>query len=512
MPPEFERNAESWLRVNPGWQMRTWRIEDLGWLRNLRYVVTAAEWTPARYVPRFMSNLARYEILHKCGGVYVDCDTEALSPIEPHIEGLAAFAGQERPRQVGNSVLGAEPGNPFWAEVIERAPVSIRAHRGERSPVSCGPVFLQSVADEVPGLAVLPRQLFYPLHWSQLGQSVDMSGAVCRHDWAALRGQVSVIVPWRDCGCSHRRAAWRWVSARLAVEHPDWQVVPASDGGDGAWSRARAIRNGLTNAFGDVLVVSDADVWCDALPAAVQAVREGAPWAVPHSRVQRLTQDATRRLMAGDRSEPEFDERPYVGTLTGGLVVLKREVLEQVPPDPRFVGWGHEDEAWGIALRTLVGEPWRGTAALTHLWHPPQQRISRDMGNVDSVRLRNQYRAAAGTPKAMRALVAQMDQRELDVDLFRCKRTYLTRVDGRQVRIRKDEVRPADDPAVLKSPHRWQPVPVRDAPLRRAVEQATAAPGERRELVLLVCDEPGCDATAKSPAGLAAHKRSHSRG
>lgn len=50
------------------------------------------------------------------------------------------------------------------------------------------------------------------------------------------------------------------------------------------------------------------------------------------------------------------------------------------------------------------------------------------------------------------------------------------------------------------------------------VEQATARPGEQRTVKLPEqseqehpCDYPGCDATAKSPAGLAAHKRSHTR-
>lgn len=42
------------------------------------------------------------------------------------------------------------------------------------------------------------------------------------------------------------------------------------------------------------------------------------------------------------------------------------------------------------------------------------------------------------------------------------------------------------------------------------VEQMTAAPGEKRDVTVYRCDQ--CDATAKSPAGLAAHKRSHNGG
>src|SRR5690606_4323563 len=55
-----------------------------------------------------------------------------------------------------------------------------------------------------------------------------------------------------------------------------------------------------------------------------------------------------------------------------------------------------------------------------------------------------------------------------------------------------------------------KPAPAAAAARRRPVEQATAAPGEVRPVEPVVeyrCDEPGCDAAAKSPAGLAAHKR-----
>lgn len=34
------------------------------------------------------------------------------------------------------------------------------------------------------------------------------------------------------------------------------------------------------------------------------------------------------------------DEQPYQGVAGGGIVVAAREVVQAVPPDPRFVGWG----------------------------------------------------------------------------------------------------------------------------------------------------------------------------
>ena len=44
----------------------------------------------------------------------------------------------------------------------------------------------------------------------------------------------------------------------------------------------------------------------------------------------------------------------------------------------------------------------------------------------------------------------------------------------------------------------------------RRVEQATAAPGEKRD-VDLSCKEDDCDFVARSPAGLTKHRRTHER-
>ena len=101
-----------------------------------------------------------------------------------------------------------------------------------------------------------------------------------------------------------------------------------------------------------------------------------------------------------------YTERPYHGWAGGGIVVTTGETYRQAPLDPRFVGWGQEDEAWALALSVLVGKPRRGTADLVHLWHPPAERKSRSVGNHNNLALLNRYQRAARNADAMRALVA----------------------------------------------------------------------------------------------------------
>lgn len=226
---------------------------------------------------------------------------------------------------------------------------------------------------------------------------------------------VAVVIPWR-AGCEWRERALAWVTSRYQAAFPDAEVVLGACAHGGAFNRSQAILDGATKTFADVIVVADGDCWSDGLPAALDGVFD-AGWAVPHRLVHRLSCDSTDRVLAGDewRGLPLSDDnaqdaKPYVGNETGTLVAVHRDVLNEVPPDRRFVGWGGEDQAWAIALNTLVGKPWRGTADLVHLWHPPQPRLNRVVGNQANRALYRRYIAARGNRQRMRELLDEVDE------------------------------------------------------------------------------------------------------
>jgi hypothetical protein len=105
----------------------------------------------------------------------------------------------------------------------------------------------------------------------------------------------------------------------------------------------------------------------------------------------------------------DLARRPYRGVEGGGISVLTRDLYAQVPLDPRYVGWGQDDESHGLALNTIAGRRWRGVAPLWHLWHDPQPRLNAHVGSAQSraLHVRYQYAAKAG-PAAMRALLAEI--------------------------------------------------------------------------------------------------------
>jgi hypothetical protein len=226
---------------------------------------------------------------------------------------------------------------------------------------------------------------------------------------------VHVLIPSWPNGDEWRARAVQYVLSHLMSGHPTWKVSLSGHEG-GAWSKGEAVKGSLWArdiAQGDVCVVSDADVVVDParLRDAVAEVEEGETrWAMPHTKVVRLDEHATRHLYDEGRvpDNPTLDRPVYRGWEAGGLVVLRAEVLADCPMDPRFRGWGSEDIAWGQALRCLHGAPWRGDANLYHLHHPHPAPGQSKNTSYEGRELARRYYAAKSNPDAMRALLAEI--------------------------------------------------------------------------------------------------------
>lgn len=226
-------------------------------------------------------------------------------------------------------------------------------------------------------------------------------------------------------------------SRRIIGRDENWTVVrdhlrAEVDGGDAlwqrpvhvgiapceptGWSKGAAVHNGVRTTGTDGLVIHDADalVAPGALRTAARAVAAGAPWAMPHTAVWRLSRRGTARYLAAYRAGgtmPRVDplwleRRPHVAPAGGGVVVLTRAAYDLVGGiDPRFHGWGGEDISFARALNTLVGQGLHGDAPLIHLWHTPDPTRVHGRGPPPNERLAGKYLDASGDYEAMRELV-----------------------------------------------------------------------------------------------------------
>lgn len=221
----------------------------------------------------------------------------------------------------------------------------------------------------------------------------------------------AILVPLSRDLAGHRLAAWRHV--RSVISERGELYYGFSDPGPG-WSKGTAVAQARAQTDADILVVHDADVMvsAEALEAAVSAVRDGAPWAIPHREVYRLAQLATITALTdtsptGVASGTDLDRPPYVGYAGGGITVVRADVWDACPIDPRFTGWGSEDEAWGWALGCLYGHPWRGISPLIHYYHPHAAPGARRATSPEAHLLWRSYRAHRNRPDLMRDIVAQ---------------------------------------------------------------------------------------------------------
>jgi hypothetical protein len=227
---------------------------------------------------------------------------------------------------------------------------------------------------------------------------------------------VGVIVPWHPCEDHWRERALMHVLGWWEKNHPDWPVALGQlPNPTDPWRKGLAVHRGLAELDTDIVVVCDADVICDGVTEAVeQIVGLRVGWAVPHRMVYRMNTSSTTLLYQDERYpplvgagsvSPDYCE-VYPGTAAGGLVVLPSRMLRDIPIDPRFVGWGQEDQAWARALTMVAGHPWRGRAPLYHLWHEPQKRMTRGIGSPESLALWTRYEQVPVLP-AMLDLVEE---------------------------------------------------------------------------------------------------------
>ena len=140
------------------------------------------------------------------------------------------------------------------------------------------------------------------------------------------------------------------------------------------WSKGAAVNSAIEASTANIIILADADSWVDPDPlqrAIDHARREG--WAMPHSTVNRIGRQSTADILAGREGRRQMERGGYPALPGGGIVIARKDVWDTVRGvDPRFVGWGGEDHALGLAMRTLVGPVnARRISPLWHLWHPP---------------------------------------------------------------------------------------------------------------------------------------------
>lgn len=226
--------------------------------------------------------------------------------------------------------------------------------------------------------------------------------------------KLAILVPYRD-DSSVRLPAMQWITARWQHFWPDAQVIIAPDDGVDPFNKSMALNSAALLSDADVLVLLDADTWCDVptMERAIESAWRTRRLILPGRVAHRLRQPISEGIMALPVSSPfpvvppaqiEQSVRPV-----GFLHVIRRDSFEQVNGyDERFRGWGGEDTAFLNATDVLLGHRLRLNGSLWSLWHPRPRDNGRRVwaGQTDrNMNLLRKYAGARGNPDRMRVLV-----------------------------------------------------------------------------------------------------------
>jgi inositol phosphorylceramide mannosyltransferase catalytic subunit len=190
VPPELKRYMNTWIKYHPDWEYKLWTEEDIAQLKlRNQYFYDASD----NY--GIKSDIARWEILYRMGGVYVDTDFECFRQLDV-LNYTYDFYIALQPLdtlfvQLGIGLVGTIPGHPIIKHCIE----TIKDDWHEKgAPKKTGPVhFTRSfyqMADQ-QGLRdiAFPASYFYPLGCRENTDNIDVEawlkkGAVGVHWWA----------------------------------------------------------------------------------------------------------------------------------------------------------------------------------------------------------------------------------------------------------------------------------------------------------------------------------------
>lgn len=156
-PVKMPSHFSSWIGQHPNWELRLWKRADLMKLQNEHTFCEARTYSEK-------SDVWRYELLNRFGGVYLDTDFECLRPLDELVEDLDCFAATQDGSIISTGMLGAVPGHPLVRAVVNAMPVGFP--RSGNPDENSGPRWFTKLVEKEnfrSQITVFPQTLFYPL-------------------------------------------------------------------------------------------------------------------------------------------------------------------------------------------------------------------------------------------------------------------------------------------------------------------------------------------------------------
>ncbi len=147
----------SWKKYHPDWEYKLWSDQDIKALKltNQHLYDRASNYGEK-------SDIARYEILYRFGGLYIDTDFECLKSFDLFHHTCSFYSGLLYPRKaetfnIANGLIGSVAGHPVLKECIE----TMRRNSNDNSPMAIigrtGPYHFSACYRRLLLQGILPR-------------------------------------------------------------------------------------------------------------------------------------------------------------------------------------------------------------------------------------------------------------------------------------------------------------------------------------------------------------------
>lgn len=181
MPKEYIKYGDSWIDKHPDWKMKLWTDENIIELFNQKEFEKTED-------PVLRSDIARYELIYRFGGVYIDCDFECLKNIEDLITGIQAFSSYEAyevPGLICGGICGCTQGHPAFKALIDNMAESIKGNKHLPINHQAGPHYHTRIIGKRNDVVIFPPKIFYPYYYTEMHRkNEDFPEAYAIHHWA----------------------------------------------------------------------------------------------------------------------------------------------------------------------------------------------------------------------------------------------------------------------------------------------------------------------------------------
>lgn len=136
LPEKYKRWASTWRDFHPEWEYQLWTDQEAESLdMQNREIYKSTKNLGSK------SDILRYEILNKYGGLYVDTDFECFKPFDYlhfHADFYAGIAfGKEL--TILNGIIGAIPGHPIITDLLRSISAPVETNEGDEIHNVTGP-------------------------------------------------------------------------------------------------------------------------------------------------------------------------------------------------------------------------------------------------------------------------------------------------------------------------------------------------------------------------------------